>query len=168
MTRRLIAIRWSFLGATALLLLLLQSQLLGRISIWGVCPVIVPCIAAVAAMREPPRHGAIFALVLGMVADTLFTAPLVCFYVVVCVAATGLSVLVARHLIMPGVRCAVVCCLIALLLSGLISVVLLLHKGAPADTALGLMVRETIVSLPFALLLIYPAFTYFNRITDPR
>ena len=83
-------------------------------------------------------------------------------------AATGLSVLVARHLIMPGIRCAVVCCLIALLLSGLISVVLLLHKGAPADTALGLMVRETIVSLPFAFLLIYPAFTYFNRITDPR
>ena len=102
MTRRLIAIRWSFLGVTTLLLLLLQSQLLGRISIWGVCPVIVPCIAAVAAMREPPRHGAIFALVLGVVADTLFTAPLVCFYVVVCVAATGLSVLVARHLITSG------------------------------------------------------------------
>ncbi len=168
MTRRLIAIRWSFLGVTTLLLLLLQSQVLGRISIWGVCPVIVPCIAAVAATREPPRHATVFALVLGMVADTLFTAPLVCFYVLVCVLTTGVSVLVARHLVMPGLRCAVVCCLGGLLLSGVLSAVLLLHKGAPFNTVLGLLVRETIVSLPFALVLIYPAFTYFNRITDPR
>lgn len=168
MTRRLIAIRWSFLGVTTLLLLLLQSQVLGRITIWGVCPVILPCIAAVAATREPPRHAAIFALILGMVADTLFTAPLVCFYVLVCVLTTGVSVLVARHLIMPGFRCSIVCCLAALLLSGVLSAVLLLHKGAPFNTALGLLVRETIVSLPFALVLIHPAFTYFNRITDPR
>lgn len=168
MTRRLIAIRWSFLSATTLLLLLLQSQLLGRISIWGVCPVIVPCIAAVAATREPPRHAAIFALLFGAVADTLFVAPLVCYYVAVCVVVTGLSVLVARHAIMPGFRCSVVCCLMALLLSGVLSAVLLLHKGAPFNTALGVMMRETIVSLPIALVLIHPAFTYFHRITDPR
>lgn len=168
MTRRLIAIRWSFIGVAALLLLLLQSQVLGRINIWGVCPVIVPCMAAVAATREPPRHAALFALVLGMIADTLFVAPLFCFYVVVCLAGTGLSVLIARHAIMPGFRCSVVCCLVALLLSGLLSVVLLLHKGAPLDTVLGLLMRETIVSLPFALVLIHPVFTHFHRITDPR
>lgn len=168
MTRRLIAIRWSFIGTATLLLLLLQSQVLGRISIWGVCPVIVPCIAAVAATREPPRHAAVFALILGMIADTLFVAPLVCFYVLVCVMVTGVSVMIARHLIMPGFRCSVVCCLAALLLSGALSAVLLLHKGAPLNTVLGLMARETVVSLPFALVLAHPAFTYFHRITDPR
>ncbi|MBQ9836412.1 MAG: hypothetical protein IJO41_00270 [Oscillospiraceae bacterium] len=168
MTRRLIAIRWSFIGAATLILLLLQSQVLGRISIWGVCPVIVPCMAAVAATREPPQHAVVFALVLGMVADTLFTAPLVCFYVLVCVVVTVLSMLVARHLIMPSFRCSVVCCLMALLLSGMLSAVLLLHKGAPLNTVLGLMMRETVVSLPLALVLIHPAFAYFNRITDPR
>lgn len=168
MTRRLIAIRWSFLSVTTLLLLLLQSQLLGRISIWGVCPVIVPCIAAVAATREPPRHATIFALILGMVADTLFIAPMVCFYVFVCAVVTGLSVMVARHLIMPGIRCSIVCCIGALILSGVLSAVLMLHRGAPLDTALGLLVREVIVSLPFSLVLIHPPFSHFHRITDPR
>ena len=168
MTRRLIAIRWSFLSVTTLLLLLLQSQLLGRISVWGVCPVIVPCIAAVAATLEPPRHAAIFALVLGVVADTLFAAPMVCFYVLICTMITGLSVMAARHLIMPGFRCSALCCLGALLLSGVLSAVLLLHRGAPFNTVMGVLVRETVVSLPFALVLIHPAFTYFHRITDPR
>ena len=58
--------------------------------------------------------------------------------------------------------------IMALLLSGGLSAVLLLHKGAPFNAALGVMVRETIVSLPIALVLIHPAFTYFHRITDPR
>lgn len=168
MTRRLILIRWSFLAAATLLLLLLQSQLLGRITIWGVCPVIVPCMAAVAATLEPPKHATIFALVLGMIADTLFVAPFVCFYVLVCTVTTGFSVLIARHLIMPGFRCSLVCCLGALLLSGALSAVMMLHRGTPFDTALGLLLRETIVSLPFALVLIHPAFTHFHRITNPR
>ena len=168
MTRRLIAIRWSFLSATTLLLLLLQSQLLGRISIWGVCPVIVPCIAAVAATREPPRHAAIFALLFGAVADTLFVAPLACFYVAVCVVVTGLSVLVARHLVVPGIRCALVCCFGALLLGSAVCAVVMLHRGAPLSAVLSLGLRETIVSLPFALVLIYPAFAHIHTITTPR
>lgn len=168
MTRRLIAIRWSFISAATLFILLLQSQVLGRITIWGVCPTIVPCIAAVAATREPPYHAAMFALVLGVVTDTLFVAPIVCFYVLVCVLAAGLSVLVARHLIMPGFRCSLVCCLMALLLSGAVSAVLFLHRGAALNTVLGLLGRETLVSLPFALVLIHPAFSHFHRITNPR
>lgn len=168
MTRRLIAIRWSFFAAVTLLLVFLQSQLLGRITIWGVCPVIVVCMAAVAATLESPKHATIFALVLGMVADTVFMAPIVCFYVLICVVVTGLSVLVARHLIMPGIRCSLTCCAIALLLSGVFSAVVMLHRGAPFDTVLGLLLRETIVSLPFAFLLIHPAFSHIHRITTPR
>lgn len=168
MTRRLIVIRWSFLAAVTIFVLLLQSQLLGRITIWGVCPVIVPCMAAVAATLEPPKHATIFALMLGIVADTLFMAPLVCFYVLVCVVVTGISVLVARHLVMPGFRCSLLCCINGLLLSGALSAVIMLHRGAPFDTALGLLLRETVVSLPFALVLIHPAFTHFHRITTPR
>lgn len=168
MTRRLVAIRWSFFAVVSLLVLFLQSQLLSRITIWGVHPVIIVCMAAIAAMLEPPRHATIFALLLGVVADTLFVAPIPCFYVLVCVVVTGISVLIARHLILPGVRCALVCCLDALLLSGLVCAFVMLHRGAPFSTALGLLLRETIVSLPFALLLIYPAFNHIHRITTSR
>lgn len=168
MTRRLILIRWLFYGAVTLLILLLQSQLLGRFTIWGVYPVIIPCMAAVVATLEPPRHATVFALVLGAISDTLFTAPMVCFYVLVCVVATGVSVMVARHLVMPGFRCSLACCAIALLLCGGLSAVTMLHRGAEMTTVMGLLLRETIVSLPFAVLLTHPGFTHFHRITSPR
>lgn len=168
MARRLVVIRWSFFSAATLLILFLQSQLLSRITIWGVSPVVIVCMAAIAATLEPPRHGALFALLLGMVADTLFAAPIVCFYVLLCVAVTGLSVLVARHLIVPGIRCSLVCCLGALVLSGAVCVIVMLHRGAPLNAALSLMLREAIVSLPFAFVLIHPAFTFIHNISTPR
>lgn len=168
MTRRLVAIRWSFYGAVTLLVLFLQSQLLSRITIWGVNPVIIVCMAAIAATLEPPRHAAVFALLLGAVADTLFTAPIPCFYVLVCVVTAGLSVLVARHLILPGIRCAAVCCAGALLLGGAVFAAMMVHRGAPFAAALGLLLREAIVSLPFALVIIYPAFRHVHNITTPR
>ncbi|MBQ2781788.1 MAG: hypothetical protein IJE94_01165 [Oscillospiraceae bacterium] len=168
MTRRLIAIRWSFFTAATLLVLFFQSQLLSRITIWGVSPVIIVCMAAIAATLEPPRHAAVFALLLGAVADTLFPAPVACFYVLVCTVVAGLSVLVARHLVVPGIRCALVCCFGALLLGSAVCAVVMLHRGAPLSAVLSLGLRETIVSLPFALVLIYPAFAHIHTITTPR
>ena len=168
MTRRLIAIRWSFFGAAALLVLFLQSQLLSRITIWGVSPVILVCMAAIAATLEPPRHAAVFALLLGVVADTLFPAPMPCFYVLVCVLISGGSVMVVRHLILLGIRCSAVCCFGALVLSGAVCAAMMLHRGTPFPAVLGLLLRETIVSLPFALVIIYPAFKHIHNITTPR
>lgn len=167
MTRRLFLIRWSFYAGATLLILLLQSQLLGRITIWGVCPVIIPCIAAVAATQEQPRQAAIFAIVLGAVCDTLFAAVLPCFYVILCVVAAALSTLTARHLVVPGFRCSLVCCAGALIIGGAISAAVMLYGGAPFGAVVGLLLRETIVSLPFALVLIHFAFTYIHRITTP-
>lgn len=167
MTRRLFLIRWSFYAAATLLLLILQSQLLGRITIWGICPVIIPCIAAVAATQELPRQAVIFAIVLGAVCDTLFPAVLPCFYVILCVVAAALSALSARHLVMPGFYCSLICCAGALLIGGALSAAVMLYGGAPFSAVLGLLLRETIISLPFALVLIHFAFRYIHCITTP-
>ncbi len=167
MTRRLLTIRWSFYGMTTLLVLLLQSQVLGRISVWGVTPLVLPCLAAVAATREPRTHAIIYAIVLGAVSDTLFVAALPCFYVLVCVVAAALSALAARRVVMPGFLCSVLCCTGALLLSGLLSAAVMLHGGAPAGAVTGLLLRETLISLPFALVLIHPVFSRIHRVTTP-
>lgn len=167
MTRRLLTIRWSFYGMTTLAILLLQSQLLGRISVLGVCPVVIPCLAAVAATREPIPHGIIYAIVLGAVSDTLFVAALPCFYVLLCVAAAALSALVARRGVMPGVLCSFLCCTGTLLFSGLLNAVVMLHGGTPAGAVTGLLLRETLISLPFALVLIHPVFSRIHRVTTP-
>ncbi|MBQ3549090.1 MAG: hypothetical protein IJA33_04355 [Oscillospiraceae bacterium] len=167
MTRRLLTIRWSFYGLATVLILVLQSQVLGRISIWGVCPIVLTCLGAVGATREPLPHAVIYAIVLGTVSDTLFAAALPCFYVLLCVASAALSGLVARRVVVPGFLCSVLCCAVALLLSGGVSAVVMLHSGAPAGTATGLLLREVLISLPFALLLIHPVFTRIHRITTP-
>ena len=167
MTRRLLVIRWTFYTLAVLAVLLLQSQLLSRITIWGVCPVVIPCMAAVAASREPLRHSVIFAIVLGAVCDTLFVAALPCFYVIVCVVAALLANLTARHLVVPGFICSAQCCVGALLLSGIVSAAVAMSDGAPALTVLSLLLREALISLPFALVLIHPVFTRIHRITTP-
>ena len=167
MTRRLLTIRWSFYGMTTLLILLLQSQVLGRIFIWGVCPVVLVCLSAVAATREPVPHAVIYAIALGAISDTLFVAALPCFYVLLCSASAVLSGLVARRSVIPGWLCSAICCGGTLLLSGVISGLKICHGGAPVGVVTGLVLRETLVSLPFALLLIHPVFSRIHKITTP-
>ena len=167
MTRRLTIIRWFFYGVVTLLALLLQSQLLPRITLWGVCPIVIPCIAAIAGTQEHAPHAAIFAIVLGAVCDTLFAAGIPCFFVVVCLLSVLLAHLISRHLVLPGFRCSLASCAAALLLSGAVSGAVSLWNGAQFGTVAYLILRETIVSLPFALLLAHPALRYVNRITTP-
>lgn len=167
MTRRMRVIRWSFYAAAMLFALLLQSQLLGRLLIWGVYPMVLPCVAAIIATQEWPANAVVNSLILGAVCDTLFPAPLPCFYVIVCLLAGVLSSLVSRHLIMPGFRCSTVCCIGALLLSGLFGAVVMAFSGASFAATLSIALRESIVSLPFALVLLHPVLRYINRITEP-
>ena len=165
MTRRLLTIRWSFYALTTLLVLLLQSQVLGRISVWGVCPVVIACLSAVAATREPMVHAVIYAIVLGAVSDTLFVAALPCFYVLLCVASAAMAGVISRRGVMPGFLCSVLCCAGTLLLSGVLSGAAALHNGAPAGFVAWLMLREMLISLPFALLLIHPLFSRIHQVT---
>ena len=167
MTRRLLTIRWSFYGMTTVLILLLQSQVLGRISIWGVCPIVLGCLPAVSATREPAPHAVIYAIVLGAVCDTLFVAALPCFYTLLCVVAAVLSGIVARRVVAAGFLCSLLCCVVTLLLSGIFSSLPMIHGGAPVGVAFGLLLREMLISLPFALVLIHPVFSRIHRVTTP-
>lgn len=167
MTRRLLTIRWSFYGMSTLLILLLQSQVLGRISIWGICPVVIVCLSAVTATREPLSHAVIFALVLGAISDTLFVAVLPCFYVLICTISAAASGIISRRGVMPGILCSVLCCTAALLLSGVLNGLMVIHGGAPVNVVIGLLLREVLISLPFALLLIHPLFSRIHRVTTP-
>lgn len=167
MTRRLLAIRWSFYSMTTVLILLLQSQVLSRISIWNVCPIVLACLSAVVATREPMTHAVIYAIILGAVSDTLFVAALPCFYVLLCVASAVFSCLVARRGVMPGLLCSALCCAGTLLLSGALCGITMIHRGAPMGAVTSLLLRETLISLPFAVVLTHPVLSRIHRITTP-
>ena len=82
MTRRLITIKWALYSLWTLLFLLVQQLVLPYIRIWGVHPFVLPALAAIAASFEGKREGPVFALVLGLICDQLFSGAFPCFYAV--------------------------------------------------------------------------------------
>ena len=61
--------KWSLYAGATVLLLLLQSFLLQRLSFWGVIPFLYPALAAVLGNYESPVSSTIFGLGLGVVCD---------------------------------------------------------------------------------------------------
>ena len=72
--------KWSLYAGATVLLLLLQSFLLQRLSFWGVIPFLYPAVAAVLGNYESPVSSTIFGLVLGVVCDLLLPGSIPCLY----------------------------------------------------------------------------------------
>lgn len=83
MTRRMTTLKWVFYALWTLVFLLVQQLMFPYLRIAGVHPFILPSLAAIAASFEGKREGPVYALVLGLVCDTLFTGAFPCFYAVV-------------------------------------------------------------------------------------
>ena len=83
MTRRMTTLKWVFYALWTLVFLLVQQLVFPYLRIAGVHPFILPSLAAIAASFEGKREGPVYALVLGLVCDTLFTGAFPCFYAVV-------------------------------------------------------------------------------------
>lgn len=161
MTRRALTFKWLFYSLWTLLFLLLQQLVLPFLHVWDVHPFLIPPLAAIAASFEGRREGLTYALVLGLVCSLLFDGVFPCSYAVIsllCAIAAGVS---AHRLIMPGPVCSLVVSAMALLLNGLVSGMALSYSyGAPFTAALGLTVRELLISLPFAM----PVHLAFSRV----
>ena len=163
MTHRLIAIKWTLYGLWTLLFLLMQQLVLPYLCIAGVHPFLLPLLSAVAASLEGKWAGPVFGLVLGLVCDMLFPGAFPCFYAValpLCAAVAGFA---ARHAIMPGLVCSLAVSAAALLLTGGLNTLASAYFfGTPLRSALWLMAREMLVSLPLAIV-IHPAFFRVHR-----
>lgn len=163
MTRRALTFKWLFYSLWTLLFLLLQQLVLPFLHLWDVHPFLIPPLAAIAASFEGRREGLTYALVLGLVCSLLFDGVFPCSYAVIallCAIAAGVS---AHRLIMPGPVCSLVVSAMALLLNGIVSGMALSYSyGAPFTAALGLTVRELLLSLPFAML-VHLAFSRVHR-----
>lgn len=163
MTQRMLTVKWIFYSLWTLLFLLAQQLLLPHLRLWGVHPFLIPTLAAIAASFEGKREGPLFALVLGLVCDLLFSEVFPCFYAVVLTLSALLAGLASRRLITPGPICSLVVSAMALLLHGLVSGMALSYShGAPFTAALWLTVQELLFSLPFTVL-VHLAFSRVHR-----
>ena len=153
MTRRMTTLKWVFYALWTLVFLLVQQLMFPYLRIAGVHPFILPSLAAIAASFEGKREGPVYALVLGLVCDTLFTGAFPCFYAVVLTLSALLAGQAARRLIMPGAVCSLAVSAGALLLTDLFNAVAFTYShGTPPGEAMWLTAREILLSLPFSML----------------
>jgi rod shape-determining protein MreD len=168
MTRRMTTLKWVFYALWTLVFLLVQQLMFPYLRIAGVHPFILPSLAAIAASFEGKREGPVYALVLGLVCDTLFTGAFPCFYAVVLTLSALLAGQAARRLIMPGAVCSLAVSAGALLLTDLFNAVAFTYShGTPPGEAMWLTAREILLSLPFAML-VHLVFSRVHRRFDRR
>lgn len=168
MTRRMTTLKWVFYALWTLVFLLVQQLVFPYLRIAGVHPFILPSLAAIAASFEGKREGPVYALVLGLVCDTLFTGAFPCFYAVVLTLSALLAGQAARRLIMPGAVCSLAVSAGALLLTDLFNAVAFTYShGTPPGEAMWLTTREILLSLPFAML-VHLVFSRVHRRFDRR
>lgn len=168
MTRRMLTLKWVFYALWTLVFLLVQQLVFPYLRIAGVHPFILPSLAAIAASFEGKREGPVYALVLGLVCDTLFTGAFPCFYAVVLTLSALLAGQAARRLIMPGAVCSLAVSAGALLLTDLFNAVAFTYShGTPPGEAMWLTAREILLSLPFAML-VHLVFSRVHRRFDRR
>lgn len=168
MTRQMTTLKWVFYSLWTLVFLLVQQLVFPYLRIAGVHPFILPSLAAIAASFEGKREGPVYALVLGLVCDTLFTGAFPCFYAVVLTLSALLAGQAARRLIMPGAVCSLAVSAGALLLTDLFNAVAFTYShGTPPGEAMWLTAREILLSLPFAML-VHLVFSRVHRRFDRR
>lgn len=168
MTRRMTTLKWVFYALWTLVFLLVQQLMFPYLRIAGVHPFILPSLAAIAASFEGKREGPVYALVLGLVCDTLFTGAFPCFYAVVLTLSALLAGQAARWLIMPGAVCSLAVSAGALLLTDLFNAVAFTYShGTPPGEAMWLTAREILLSLPFSML-VHLVFSRVHRRFDRR
>lgn len=168
MTRRMTTLKWVFYALWTLVFLLVQQLMFPYLRIAGVHPFILPSQAAIAASFEGKREGPVYALVLGLVCDTLFTGAFPCFYAVVLTLSALLAGQAARRLIMPGAVCSLAVSAGALLLTDLFNAVAFTYShGTPPGEAMWLTAREILLSLPFSML-VHLVFSRVHRRFDRR
>jgi rod shape-determining protein MreD len=161
-------LKWVFYALWTLVFLLVQQLVFPYLRIAGVHPFILPSLAAIAASFEGKREGPVYALVLGLVCDTLFTGAFPCFYAVVLTLSALLAGQAARRLIMPGAVCSLAVSAGALLLTDLFNAVAFTYShGTPPGEAMWLTAREILLSLPFAML-VHLVFSRVHRRFDRR
>lgn len=169
MTRRMTTLKWVFYALWTLVFLLVQQLVFPYLRIAGIHPFILPSLAAIAASFEGKREGPVYALVLGLVCDTLFTGAFPCFYAVV-LTLSGAAGGTGRpgRLIMPGAVCSLAVSAGALLLTDLFNAVAFTYShGTPPGEAMWLTAREILLSLPFAML-VHLVFSRVHRRFDRR
>lgn len=157
MTRRDLIKKWAVYAVCAVVLTLVQAQALTHLTLWGVHPFLLPAIAVLPAAFERNEGAVLFAVFYGLVCDLLMpVAGLPCFYELAFFAAALASWVLSARVVTAGLFCSLTVTAASLLLCGLLHLLVLSAAGESMTAALGLLVREALLTLPLTPLVHFP------------
>ena len=163
MSRRDTIWKWVFYTAGVLLLLLLQKLALDHISLLHVHPYLPPVMVAVLAMFEGAYGGMGVALAMGLLFDLPQPGLIPCFHILAFLLAALAAAAVANYLITPGLLCAVLMGVTALVITNGLQILLMTYQqGVAFSAASSLAGREILVTLPL-MVLVYLPFRWVRR-----
>ena len=152
MTRRAIVIKWILYCLCALLLGLVQTQVLIHIKVWGVHPFLLPAIAVIPVTLERNEQALIYAVFFGIVCDLLSpVAGLPCFYALAFCLGAAVAWMLGGQVIVAGPVCSLAAAAAAMLVCGLLHLLVLAGGQSTSLPAAALLLgRELLLTLPFA------------------
>ena len=138
-------LKWVLYAAATVLCLAVQEMFLQRFTFWGVIPFVYPLLAAIPAAYEGPVPGTAFALAVGVACDLILPGPIPCFYTLAFFVVAVTVMLIAKHLIVPGLLCAFLVSILSIVLCDLLQMLFLSYRaGISLLPALLLMGKELI------------------------
>ena len=152
MNQRDMFFKWLYYAGAVLLLVLVQSLVLNRISVWAVHPFLPPVIAGIMAMLEGPAEGAVFGGIFGLLCDLTMPGVIPCFYTLAFLAAALPAAMIAKRLLSQGFLCAVLCAALALVITDLLHMVLLTFRRYDSIEVNTVAMYQGMVVLPFVFL----------------
>ena len=106
LARNEIIFKWLLYALAAVLCIWVQTALLQRITIWGVIPFLYPLLATIPATYEGPLAGSVFALIVGVICDSLLPGAFPCLYTLVFPLAGLCAGLLSHSLLPAGFICS--------------------------------------------------------------
>lgn len=138
------------------LCLLVQTMLLSRFRIAGICPYALPAAAVALGMFEGPIGGVLYSLVLGYFADMAFVENTVLFTLLFPALAFAAG-FIAQFFINRRFFAFMGVALIALLATALVQMIHIVAIDTFSTTMLSTVLLQTLWSLPLAVLAYLPA-----------
>lgn len=153
MTRKQKITKWLCYALCFVVLLVVQAQVLPYVQLWGLRPLLLPCIPAAVATFERRRSALLFAFFTGLFCELIFYSHFDALFILSFLAAALLGWLTAKYIIMPGLYCSLIAAAQALLACGLIHALLFAYSHAGTfGSAVLLSLRQSLISAPTALL----------------
>lgn len=142
-------------GLYLMLSLMIQNTLFTKIRPLGVCPMMLPCVAVAVGMFEGGTFGAVFSLIMGILADMAFIENKVTFTILFPILSFGAGVLTRFYInrrFVAYIGVAVLALIITAVVQVLHTIAVDTFSGAMLSTA----VLQTLWSLPTAVIAYLP------------